>query len=134
MPIAEAAAADIADLAPHRVLVELWLALAAGHSLERVPAGKDTDTAGDWFDQPAPSPGAVAGQSATGFKGSATRQNAANHGETIATTRRTGKDFTAGSVPDPPPPAKREVSDEVGENVPCPATGGPDHPHFPSNP
>ncbi len=32
MPVAEAAAADIADLAPHRVLVELWLALASGHS------------------------------------------------------------------------------------------------------
>ncbi len=35
--------------------------VAAGHSLERVPAGKDTDTAGDWLDQPAPSPGAAAG-------------------------------------------------------------------------
>ncbi len=32
MPIAEAAAADIADLAPHRVLVDLWLGLASGHS------------------------------------------------------------------------------------------------------
>ena len=30
MPIAEAAAEEIADLAPHRVLVELWLALAIG--------------------------------------------------------------------------------------------------------
>jgi len=35
--------------------------VAAGHSLERVPAGVDTDTAGDWLDQPAPSPGAAAG-------------------------------------------------------------------------
>jgi class 3 adenylate cyclase/tetratricopeptide (TPR) repeat protein len=32
MPIAEAAAADIADLAPHRVLVDLWLGLASDHS------------------------------------------------------------------------------------------------------
>ncbi len=32
MPIAEAAAAEIADLAPHRVLVELWLGLAGGHA------------------------------------------------------------------------------------------------------
>jgi len=30
---------------------------AAGHSLERVPAGRDTDAASDWVDQPAPSPG-----------------------------------------------------------------------------
>ncbi len=29
----------------------------AGHSLERVPAGLDTDVASDWVDQPAPSPG-----------------------------------------------------------------------------
>jgi hypothetical protein len=34
----------------------------AGHSLERVPAGADTDTAGDWFDQGAPSPGERAGE------------------------------------------------------------------------
>jgi class 3 adenylate cyclase/tetratricopeptide (TPR) repeat protein len=33
MPIAEAAVEEIADLAPHRVLVELWLALAAGYTL-----------------------------------------------------------------------------------------------------
>ena len=32
MPIVEAAAEEIADLAPHQVLVELWLALASGHS------------------------------------------------------------------------------------------------------
>lgn len=32
-------------------------AVAAGHSLERVPAGVDTDTAADWVDQPSPSPG-----------------------------------------------------------------------------
>jgi tetratricopeptide (TPR) repeat protein len=31
MTIAEGAAAEIADLAPHRVLVELWLALSAGY-------------------------------------------------------------------------------------------------------
>ena len=32
LPIWEAAAAEIADLAPHRVLAELWLALASGRS------------------------------------------------------------------------------------------------------
>ncbi len=32
MPIVEAAAEEIADLAPHQVLVELWFALASGHS------------------------------------------------------------------------------------------------------
>ena len=32
----------------------------AGHSLERVPAGTDTDTAADWVDQPEPSPGEAA--------------------------------------------------------------------------
>ena len=32
MPIAEEAAAEIADLAPNRVLVELWLGLAGGHA------------------------------------------------------------------------------------------------------
>ena len=32
LPIGEAAAADIADLAPHRVLVELWIWLASAHS------------------------------------------------------------------------------------------------------
>jgi hypothetical protein len=31
--------------------------VAAEHSLERVPAGRDTDTAADWVDQPVPSPG-----------------------------------------------------------------------------
>ncbi len=31
--------------------------VAAAHSLERVPVGIDTDTAGDWLDQPEPSPG-----------------------------------------------------------------------------
>lgn len=35
--------------------------VAAGHSLERVPAGHDTDSAADWIDQPAPSPGEPAG-------------------------------------------------------------------------
>ncbi len=33
----------------------------AGHSLERVPAGADTDMADDWIDQSAPSPGKPAG-------------------------------------------------------------------------
>lgn len=33
--------------------------VAAGHSLERVPAGVDTDAASDWADQPAPSPGGL---------------------------------------------------------------------------
>ncbi|MFN2250622.1 MAG: lamin tail domain-containing protein [Anaerolineae bacterium] len=31
--------------------------VGGGHSLERVPAGADTDTAADWVDQPSPSPG-----------------------------------------------------------------------------
>jgi hypothetical protein len=31
--------------------------VAAGHSLERIPAGLDTDTAADFIDQPNPSPG-----------------------------------------------------------------------------
>lgn len=35
--------------------------VAAGHSLERVPAGADTDSAADWQDQPAPSPGEAGG-------------------------------------------------------------------------
>lgn len=34
--------------------------VAAGHSLERLPAGADTDSAADWIDQPSPSPGAPA--------------------------------------------------------------------------
>jgi len=34
--------------------------VSAGHSLERVPANVDTDTADDWMDQEAPTPGAVA--------------------------------------------------------------------------
>ncbi|HJW90135.1 MAG TPA: lamin tail domain-containing protein [Anaerolineales bacterium] len=33
--------------------------VAAGHSLERRPANRDTDTSGDWIDQPAPNPGHV---------------------------------------------------------------------------
>ncbi|MDX1437504.1 MAG: lamin tail domain-containing protein, partial [Anaerolineales bacterium] len=33
--------------------------VAAGHSLERIPAYRDTDTADDWLDQPTPTPGAV---------------------------------------------------------------------------
>lgn len=33
--------------------------VAEGHSLERRPADVDSDTAGDWVDQPAPDPGAV---------------------------------------------------------------------------
>jgi hypothetical protein len=32
----------------------------AGHSLERMPAGRDRDLADDWIDQPAPSPGGPA--------------------------------------------------------------------------
>jgi hypothetical protein len=35
--------------------------VAEGHSLERIPAGADTDTAADWADQPTPSPGRPAG-------------------------------------------------------------------------
>lgn len=31
--------------------------VAAGHSLERRPAGQDTDSASDWVDQPVPAPG-----------------------------------------------------------------------------
>ncbi len=31
----------------------------AGHSLERVPAGGDTDSAADWRDQPSPAPGEI---------------------------------------------------------------------------
>ncbi len=34
--------------------------VAAGHSLERVPAGRDTDAAADWIDQSDPSPGGPA--------------------------------------------------------------------------
>ncbi len=33
----------------------------AGHSLERYPAGADTDSAADWIDQPSPTPGEAAG-------------------------------------------------------------------------
>ena len=36
--------------------------VAAGHSLERVPAGTDTDSSSDWMDQQRPSPGAPAEQ------------------------------------------------------------------------
>lgn len=35
--------------------------VAAGHSLERRPAGQDTDSAADWIDQPSPNPDQVDG-------------------------------------------------------------------------
>lgn len=35
--------------------------VAAGHSIDRSPAGQDTDSAADWIDQPAPNPGGFGG-------------------------------------------------------------------------
>ena len=39
--------------------------VSEGHSLERVPADQDTDSAADWIDQPVPQPGFVALTTAT---------------------------------------------------------------------
>jgi len=49
--------------------VEIWnpaaTAVAEGHSLERNPGGKDTDSASDFIDQESPSPGVIIAEAAT---------------------------------------------------------------------